>query len=151
MANTLTRYQPTGATRLPDVIDRLFQESFVLPSMFDRTFGGSAKPSLPVNLIETADSYVMQAALPGLKTDNLDIQVVGREVAIKGQIESWFPDNGSWVWRGLPSGEFFETYTLPVEVEGDQTQATYESGILTVTLPKAEHVRPKTIKVLVKQ
>src|SRR5947209_19271564 len=78
MANTLTRYQPTGATRLPDVIDRLFQESFVLPSMFDRTFGGSAKPSLPVNLIETADSYVIQASLPVLNTDNLDIQVVGR-------------------------------------------------------------------------
>jgi HSP20 family protein len=149
--NTLTRYQPTGVTRLPDMIDRLFQESFVLPSMFDRAFNGSTSPSFPVNLIETADSYVMQAGLPGLKTDDLDIQVVGREVAIKGTSESWLPEGGSWVWRGLPNGQFYETYTLPVDVESDSTQASYENGILTITLPKAAHLRPKNIKVEVKK
>lgn len=151
MANTLTRYQPTGVTRLPEMIDRLFQESFVLPSMFDRGVNGTTSPSFPVNLIETAESYVMQAALPGLKTEELDIQVVGREVAIKGSFASWLPENGSWIWRGLPSGQFYESYTLPVDVESDATQATYENGILTITLPKAQHLRPKNIKVEVKK
>jgi HSP20 family protein len=151
MADTLTRYQPTGVTRLPEMIDRLFQESFVLPSMVDRAFNRAATSSFPVNLIETPESYVMQAALPGLDTDNLDIQVAGREVGIKGSFESWMPEKGSWIWRGLPTGQVYETYTLPVEVESDATQASYENGILTITLPKAQHLRPKNIKVEVKK
>jgi|SRR5579884_2767608 len=152
MANTVTRYQPNGSvTRLPDVMDRLFQQSVLLPSFFDTAFRGEpARPMLPVNLIETADSYVMQAALPGINADKLDIQVVGREVTIKGQFDVAFPENGTWIWHGIPTGEFYETYTLPVDVEGAKTEASYEHGILWLTLPKEEHARPKNVKVSVK-
>jgi HSP20 family protein len=72
---------------------------------------------------------------------------VGREVTIKGQFETSTPENANWIWQGIPSGEFFETYTLPVEVQGDSTEASYEHGILSLKLPKAEHLRPKNIKV----
>jgi HSP20 family protein len=151
MADTVTRYQPQngGLTRLPDLMDRLFRESFVLPSLVDRSVGGTARPSLPVNLFETSEGYVLHAALPGLDPEQLEIQVVGREVTIKGQFEAITPENGNWIWQGIPSGEFFETYTLPVEVQSDRTQASYEHGILALTLPKAEHLRPKSIKVQV--
>ena len=80
MANTMSRYQPqtNGVTRLPDVLDRLFQQSFIMPSMWDRTVSsGATRPTLPVNLFETPDSIVFHAALPGVKPENLDIQVVG--------------------------------------------------------------------------
>lgn len=146
MANAIAPFESrTGLTRLPDVIDRLFNESFVLPSIFDRSMG-TTRGMFPVNLVETPDAYVMQAALPGLKPEDVDIQVAGREVAIKGTFELTLPE-GSLLWRGIPTGEFYETYTLPVEVASDSVEATYEHGILWLTLPKAEHVRPKTIKV----
>jgi HSP20 family protein len=151
MADTVTRYHPQngGLTRLPDLMDRLFRESFVMPSLVDRSVGGTARPSLPVNLFETPEGYVLHAALPGLDPAQLEIQVVGREVTIKGQFEAITPENGNWIWQGIPSGEFYETYTLPVEVQSDSTQASYAQGILALTLPKAEHLRPKSIKVQV--
>lgn len=149
--NSVNRYQPqTGMTRLPDLMDRLFQESFVLPTVLDRWSGGTARPTLPVNLYEAGDGYVLQAALPGFQADSADIQVIGREVTIKGTFSTSAPENANWIWRGIGSGEFQETYTLPVEVESDKVEAAYENGILSVTLPKAEHLRPKNIKVSVK-
>ena len=152
MATTLSRYQPqTTATRLPDMVDRLFRESFVMPTFFDSLWGGTARPSLPVNLYETNEGYTLQAALPGINPDNVEIQVVGRDLSIKGRFESWSQDNVKWIWRGMPTGEFFESYTLPADVEGDKVQATYEHGILSITLPKAEHARPKSIQVSVKK
>ena len=84
MADSVSRYQPQGATRLPDLMDRLFRESFVTPGLIERN--GVSVPRLPVNLFETPDSYVMHAALPGLNLDNLEIQVVGREVTVKGKV-----------------------------------------------------------------
>ena len=151
MANSVSRYQPqTGLTRLPDMMDRLLRESFVLPGAFESWTGGSARPTLPVNLFEAGDGYVLQAALPGLKTDTVDIQVVGRQITIKGQFEIHAPENANWLWRGIGSGEFQESYSLPVEVESDKVEAGYENGILSITLPKAEHLRPKNIKVSVK-
>lgn len=148
MAKTMTRYQPTP---LPDVVNRLFNESFLLPSFWDRAYtGASNAPALPVNLFETKDGFIMQAALPGLNPDSVDIQVVGREISIKGSFTSSLNEEGTWVWRGIPTGDFYETYTLPVEVEGDKVEASYESGILTLNLPKAAHLRPRQIKVSVK-
>jgi HSP20 family protein len=148
MADSVTRY-PTqnGMTRLPDLMDRLFRESFVLPTVLDRTVNGGNRSSLPVNLFETGEGYVLQVALPGMDPEKLDIQVVGREVSIKGSVDGSVPENGKWLWQGIPTGEFFESFTLPVEVQGDSTEATYEHGVLVLTLPKAEHLRPKSVKV----
>lgn len=152
MANTVTRYQPgTGVTRLPDMVDRLFRESFVMPSAFNDFWGGTARPGLPANLFETEESYVLQVGLPGLNPENVEIQVMGRELSIKGRFETWVPEKGNWIWQGLPSGEFYEKFTLPVEVERDHADAAYNHGILSITLPKTEYAKPKSIKVSVHQ
>lgn len=151
MQNTVTRYQPQPTTRLPDLVSRLFNESFVMPSLFDSTaYGGTTRPSLPVNLYESNESYILQAALPGLDAENLEIQVTGREVAIKGQFQSQIPENVSPIWQGIPTGQFYESYTLPADLDSDKVEATYQHGILWLTLPKAEHMRPKQVKVSVK-
>jgi HSP20 family protein len=151
MQNSVTRYQPQPATRLPDLVSRLFNESFVMPTLFDRaTLGGASRPSLPVNLYESNDSYILQAALPGLDTENLEIEVTGHEVALKGQFQSQIPENVSPIWQSIPTGQFYETYMLPADLESDEVEASYEHGILWLTLPKAEHMRPRQIKVAVK-
>lgn len=146
--NTISRYQPQDQpTRLPDLVDRLFRESVVGPAVLNNLAGGTARPSTAVNLYETADSYILQLALPGIKVDALDIQVMDRQVSVKGHFEVQVPEGGSWIWHGLSNGDFYESYTMPVQVEADKTQATYNDGILTLTLPKADHLRPKSVKV----
>jgi HSP20 family protein len=148
MATNISRYQPqTSVARLPDLMDRLFRESFVMPTLWDRAAGGMTRAMLPVNLFETADSYVFHASLPGVKPENLDIQVTGKELTIKGTFEVNTPENGNWLWQGIPTGQFYETFTLPAEIDSANIQASYDYGILSVVLPKAEHVRPKNIKV----
>lgn len=148
MASNVSQYQPrTSLTRLPDLMNQLFNESFVLPSFYNGNVGGSSRPTLPVNLFETPDGYVLQAALPGAHPEAFDIQVTGREVSIKGKTEVAAPNGGNCIWQGIGSGEFYETYTLPVDVEGEKVEASFEYGILTLRLPKAEHLRPKNIKV----
>jgi HSP20 family protein len=134
-------------TPLTDVVNRLFNESFVFPSVLDRSWTAPRRNVLPVSLYETADGFVMQAALPGLRADDLDIQVMGRELSIKGHLDITLPEGGNWIWQGIPTGQFYETYTLPVDIEGEKVEARYESGILYLHLPKAEHLRPKSIKV----
>lgn len=150
MAGTITRYQPTTINSLPDVVNRMFNEGLLLPSFFDRQLSRLERPFLPVNLVETQDGFIMQAAVPGLKFDTLEIQVMGRELSLKGEFGVQKPENGSWLWHGLPDGEFYETYTLPAEIDSEKVEAHYQDGIVALALPKAEHLRPKKIKVTVR-
>lgn len=146
MATALTRYTPTngvGFTRLPDVIGRLFDESFVMPSVLDRSF----RQVLGSNLYETNEEFVIQVALPGIDADKLDIQVTGPQIVIKGQYNLPAPENAVPVWQGIAGGQFVETMTLPGEVNSANAEAHYEGGVLTLTLPKAEHIKAKSIKV----
>lgn len=150
MNKPATVYQPPVTTfpRLPDLIDRLFSESFVVPAAFSDFWGGKAIPTLPVNLYELNDAYVFEVALPGINLANLEIQVVGRQITFKGVFAATAPENAKWIWHGLPSGEFYETLALPFEVEREKVEAKYENGILGITLPKVEYAKPKSIPVV---
>jgi HSP20 family protein len=150
MADTMTRYeQSNGTTGLPDLVDRFIRESLGTPALIERA-SSSFLPSFPVNLFETKDAYVMHAALPGLDVENVEVQVMGRKVTVHGKFEITTPEGGQWLWQGIPTGEFSESFTLPLESDSTRTEATYERGILSVVLPKAEHAKPATIKVTAK-
>jgi HSP20 family protein len=150
MATSLTRSasrpEYTPVTRLPDLVDRLFQENGFGLTPRDRWTLGSAHP---VNLYETTEGYLMQIALPGIKSENLDIQVMPRQVTIQGTYDISVPENSRPLWQSFQGGEFQQTYALPMEVESEQVDARYENGILTLDLPKREHLRPKSVKVSV--
>ena len=148
MASALIRSTPTtgtGITRLPDVISRLFDESFVMPSVFDRSF----RQAPGSNLYETDDEYIVQVALPGVDAEQVDIQVTGQQLTLKGSYSIPTPENATVVWKGIGEGSFVESMTLPVEVDASTAEARYEYGILSITLPKAEHAKAKTITVSV--
>jgi len=102
---------------------------------------------LHLNLYETSDTYVFQLAIPGMTPENLDIQVLGTELSVKGKREVNTPENGTWIWQGINGGEFYQSFTLPAEVDSEHVQASYDYGILSVVLPKAEHVKPRNIKI----
>lgn len=144
MINLPTRYDTTTPfTRLPDLIDRLFRESLIAPTALDR-FVDSGRTS---NLLETKDAFVVQVVLPGVNPDEMQIQVVERQLLIKASCQIPTVENATYLYHGLRSDEISEVFTLPMEVLGDEAKATYERGILLVTLPKAEYAKPKVIEV----
>ncbi len=145
MANTITRYTRPNMVPTRSLIDQLLEGSFFAPAAMDRWMNQT--PTQPANLIETNEAYVVQAALPGLDADKLEINVAQRDLTIKGTYEFENVENGSYIWQGLPSGEFTQTFTLPGEVTGDGAEATYTNGVLSVNIPKAQHARVKSIQV----
>ena len=150
-ANPVTHYTDhiTTPSRLPDVIDKIFRDSFVVPTPLERFFDGSRRGPT-CNLLETDDAYILQFLLPGALPEKFGLKVTGREVQLEGVVQPPQIQGAHYLWRGFEGGEFTEIYTLPAEVDGDRAQAEFTHGILTITVPKADSVKPKTVQVLVK-
>jgi HSP20 family protein len=149
MATTVTRYQPSTPMRLSEIIERLMRESFIIPTLTERVFRGETE-TLPSNLLETEDAFIVELVLPGVDPDKLEIHVKGRELIVKGSMEVPPIEKATYIWQGFTGGDFTQRFTLPTDVDGDKAEAQYIHGILTVTVPKAEHIKPTAIKVNVK-
>ena len=100
--------------------------------------------SLGVNIREEDDTYVLSALVPGLKAENLNIQVLDDVLRIEGEYKV---DDAEYLMNELPSGSFTRTLRLPAAIEADHVEAKIVDGILTLTLPKTESARPKNIKI----
>jgi HSP20 family protein len=103
-------------------------------------------PSL--NLTEDAERYLVRAELPGLKADELDIQVVGKSLTVSG--ERRIPSEGESVRyhrREREAGRFSRVIGLPGDIDPGKVEAKMENGLLTVVLPKAEAAKPRQISV----
>jgi HSP20 family protein len=103
--------------------------------------------SLRVNIREEDDAYTLFALVPGLKADDLNIQVLGNMVSIEGEYKA--DENDSFLMNELPHGAFRRGLRMPAEIEADKVEAKIADGVLTLTLPKAESARPKKIQVAV--
>jgi HSP20 family protein len=148
MANNITRYnQPTSFMPLSEAVDRLFRDAFTWPRTFGDFFPTTSRFGLSSNLYETGDSYIMQVLLPGAKVDELEITAHQNVLTLRGKTEVTVPEGIQSIWVGMGGGEFREEVTLPGEVNADQASAEYHDGILTLTLPKAERAKVRTIKV----
>jgi HSP20 family protein len=146
----LVRWEPFhDLVTLREAMDRLFEESFVRP----RT-GGIApvgEGSLAVDMYETDDAVVVKSAIAGIKPDDLDISIVGDTLTIKGETRTAEEVNEeNYIYRERRYGSFCRTLTVPVPVVADKAEADFEDGVLTLTLPKAEEVKAKAIKVKAK-
>jgi HSP20 family protein len=102
---------------------------------------------LAVNIRDEDDAYILTARVPGLKADDLNIQVLEDTLSIEGK----FPqDENDYLLQELPGGSFRRELRLPSPLEAEQIEAKITDGVLTLRLPKAESARPKTIKVAAK-
>ena len=110
-------------------------------------FEPSRDLSLPVDVREEEAAYILSALVPGLKADDLNIQVLEDEVTIAGEFKA---DESEYLMRELPHGSFSRTLRLPVSLDASKAEAKITDGVLTLHLAKAESARPKTIKVAVK-
>ena len=99
---------------------------------------------LNINIREEDDAYVLSALVPGLKAEDLNIQVLDDILRIEGEYKT---EESNYLVRELPSGSFARTLRLPSSIEADKVEASIDEGILTLTLPKAESARPRRISI----
>jgi HSP20 family protein len=132
---------------LREAMDRLFDDAFTRP--LNIRDGGWASPA--VDMYQTDDEVVVRVALPGFKADEVQINVTGDVLHLRGEMQQQEEkQERAWHIREQRWGSFERSIPLPTEVTADRAAADFENGILTITLPKAEEVKPKTITVKTK-
>jgi HSP20 family protein len=144
--SNLIRFEPMREMiTLREAMDRLFNDAFT-PSSFS---GGLQIPA--VDLYQTDDEVVVKASLPGLKAEDVQITITGEMLTLKGEFtQKDDVKEKAYHLREQRYGAFERTFALPTEVVSDKAKAEFENGILTITLPKAEEVKPKMITVKAK-
>jgi HSP20 family protein len=104
-----------------------------------------------VDMYQTDNEVVVKAAIPGVKTEDVQINVTGEVLTIKGEMKAKEEvKEKAYHLREQRWGAFERTIALPTDVIADKAKAEFENGILTITLPKAEEVRPKSITIKAK-
>lgn len=128
---------------------RLFEDSFVSPLTF-RTlaFGEGAGVSPQVDVHQTEDDLVVTAALPGMKSEDLDITITGQHLTLRGELSADDEiKREQYLFRERRFGSFSRSFELPVRVQGDRATASFTDGVLTLRIPKAEEVKPRQIQI----
>jgi HSP20 family protein len=144
--SNLIRWEPMREMMtLREAMDRLFDDAFTHP-VNANNWGAPA-----IDLYQTEDNVVVKAALPGLKAEDVQISITGDVLTLRGE----FKQNGevkeaTYHIKEHRFGTFERSFMLPTDVQTDKAKAECENGILTITLPKAEQVKPKTITVKAK-
>lgn len=145
--SNLTRWEPVrDMMTLREAMDRLFDDAFTRPLSLS---GVSALPTLDV--YETDDEVVVEAALPGIKAEDVQISVTGEALTLRGEFKQEEEKTGTtYHVRERRTGSFERTVMLPTGVQTDKAKADFENGILSIVLPKAETVKPRTINIKAK-
>ena len=148
--SNIVRWEPfRELVSLREAMDRLFEESFVRPG------GGRLAPAgmeIPaVDMYQTDDAVVVKSAIPGIKPEDIDISITGDTLTIRGEtrVEEEVNEE-NYIRRERRYGSFCRSLALPLPVVTDKAEAEFENGVLTLTLPKAEEVKPKAIKIKAK-
>jgi HSP20 family protein len=136
-----------------------FAEMEQMRFRMDRIFGdlrpwrlasraGSEIGYVPLDVSETDEAFEVEAALPGVKPEDVEVQVHGDTVTIKGEArEVAEEEEKDWLRRERRYGVFARSFTLPTDIDAEKATAEFENGLLKLRLPKSEAARPKTIKV----
>lgn len=127
-----------------------------LRSELERAFGqresgrshSSAGVFPPLNMWETDDNLFVEAELPGFEMDDVEIYVTGgNQLSISGERTQPELEGGAWHRQERAFGKFRRTFELPCDVNADGVSAGFSGGVLTLTMPKTEEVKPRRIEV----
>jgi HSP20 family protein len=136
-------------TSLRDAMDRLFEDAFIQPGWFAPAWG--AAEMLPVDVYETDDQLVIKATVPGVKPEEIEVTVTGDLLTIKGEFKQEEKvEKPNYLRQERRFGGFCRQVGLPTGVNADKAKATFENGVLTLEMPKAEAAKAKTVKVVAK-
>jgi len=146
----ITHFTPSrDFLTLREAMDHLFEDAYI--GGRSRRNGDTASEwRLPIDAYMTEGEIVLQASVPGLNPDQVQITLEVETLTIRGEFPAPL-ENVSYLFAERPWGKFSRTLQLNVPVDSDKVEADFENGLLTLTLPKAEAIRPKTIPVKVRQ
>ena len=146
MAN-IRRWDPFNEMlSLRDAVSQLFEESYVNPARGSNT----STLALPLDVSETQDAFVVDAVVPGLTPEDLDITIQDNVLTIRGETRKQQSSNDKQTNVHVVErryGRFSRSLGLPTPVQADQVQATLEHGVLHLEIPKAEQIKPRKITV----
>jgi HSP20 family protein len=141
------RQSPFGElVSLRQAMDRLFEDSFVRP----RTWGGQSfeGAGLALDARVNQDELLVQAALPGVKPEDVEITIENGTLTISGETRSETKDEKDQVLlQEIRRGSFVRSVTLPNGLEPDKASASFDNGVLSLRIPRAEQVKPRTIRI----
>jgi HSP20 family protein len=143
--SSLIRWEPMREMMtLREAMDRLFDDAFTRPL----GMGAASSALPPIDLYHTTDEVIVKAALPGLKPDEVQISITDDVLTLRGEFKQEDQQQeATWHIREQRMGSFERSVMLPSQVQTDNAMADFENGVLTVKLPKAESVKPKTISI----
>lgn len=131
-------------------IENMQREMSQLMDLFsdgtERRIGTGVFPA--INLSEDKNSYYVRAELPGIKSEDLDLQITNKNLSISGERKiGEEASNAKYHRRERDAGKFSRAINIPEEVDPDRVEAKMVNGVLTITIPKAEKVKPKQISI----
>jgi HSP20 family protein len=147
----LTRWEPfREMRRLHDMVDRVMEDAILGRRQQEDVLEGVA----PVDIYQTDDDIVVEAAMPGVKPDDIDISITGDTLTIRGKVSEEREEGGEgrqYHLRERRFGHFYRSLRLPSSLDADKAEAEFDNGVLKLRLPKAETAKPKTITVKAKK
>jgi HSP20 family protein len=143
----ITRWRPfRDLVSIQDEMNRLFDDFFGRPMVRSGWTEGVWSPSVDVS--ENKDNVVIKAEIPGMTKDDVKISIQDNVITLKGEKKQEKEEKDANYHRIERSyGSFCRSFTLPTAVKADKIKATYKDGVLNVTLPKTEEVKPKEIPI----
>ena len=148
MSNSIFNFDPfVEFNTYRDALRQMAEGGWVFPR--DLMPSAVAAVVIPLDIIDTGPALVIQSNLPGVKAEEVNISVTGNTLTIKGDLkENKDYEGDNYLRRERRASSFSRSVTLPVEVDGEHGEAKLKDGVLTLTLPKADAVRPKNIKIV---
>lgn len=145
--NSLTRWEPMRELQtMRSFMDRFFDEPFLsAPQLWSER--GEGFP-VPLDVIEEEGQYIVKASMPGITPEDVEITLTDNVLTIKGESKhETETKEANYHVRERRYGSFMRQLSLPMPVKGEEVDATFEHGVLTLRLPKTEAVKPKKIAV----
>ena len=134
----------TELMSLRRAMDNLFEDGLFGP----RSWAMASSPLVKMDVYTTDDEFIVEAHMPGVKPEQADITVEGNTLTIAGETHSSRKEEeGSAILQEISRGRFSRSFSLPAGLEPDRATATFEDGVLTLRIPKAEQVKPQQIKI----
>jgi len=135
--------------RMTEAMDRLWDGGAWRPRRLLRPF--FTEGDVIMDVYRTADDLVIKASLPGIKPEDVSITVEGNTLTISGQHRAEHEEKEhDYLLREFSYGAFSRSIPLPTGLKTDKAEATFEHGVLTLTIPRSEAEKPKTVQVKVK-
>jgi len=143
--NSYARPSERGMLPLRDAFDRLFDSAFT--PFAGAGAGAYADNGIKANIWETDDAYQVALLVPGASAENVEVTALGNTITVSGTLAAAPPEGAKAVWQEFGPSEFRRQIGLPGDVNSEHVEAAYQNGVLLLKLPKAEHAKPKQIKI----